>query len=206
MTGKLGRWPPVWPWGPTRGRGMLKAGRNVLSSAAVGLVPLLQWLRQKRHKKSKMWRKSTKTKTKQKKPSKNSFRDAGVFSVRKTTGGRMQGLVSDTRWSMMCTDSTSSVLMMDVRISKINMGTNIIWVCQTGRNQREMCTVVNNHTWKLLYVKILWTLNSTCPAAKSAKRSTVKYLKMLFNPVLIESVWGYHLPYTPSSIWLWGTD
>lgn len=123
---------------------MLKAGRNVLSSAAVGLVPLLQGLRQKRHKKSKMWRKWTKTKTT--KQQKNSFRNVDVLSVRKTTGGRMQGLLSDTRWSMMCIDSTSSDLMMDVRISKINVGTNIIWVCQTGRNQREMCTVVNNHT------------------------------------------------------------
>lgn len=36
------------------GRGRLKAGRNVLSSAAVGLAPLLQGLRQQRR--TKEWK------------------------------------------------------------------------------------------------------------------------------------------------------
>lgn len=40
-----------------------------------------------------------------------------MFSGGETTGRILgtQDLVSDTRWSMMCTDGTSSALMMDSR-------------------------------------------------------------------------------------------
>lgn len=111
-----------------------------------------------------------------------------LVSSQKETTGRILGMqdpVSDTRWSMMCTDCTSSALMMDARRVRQKC-LHSTW---------EQVKFASDHIRKIQIGMLVWQLHETdCSLyfkpIPSANKSKIKYFKMLFDPGLLGRIWG----------------